>query len=211
MYRLYWSRNTGAFAVEAALALAGAAYELVPVDTRAGAHRQDDYLKINPRMQVPTLRLPDDTVMTESAAILMHLSDLFPEAGLLPAVGTAERAQAYRWLVFMAANVYEADLRYFYAERYAGEGGNIRAVREAALGHLDHNLGILAAYMAGRDTVLASGWSLCDVYLTMLCQWHPDKQRLYGDHAALKACTVRTLAQPTIAQVAAQHPELAAQ
>lgn len=211
MFRLYWSRNTGAFAVEATLALANADYELVTVDTKSGAHRQDDYLSVNPRMQVPTLRLPDDTVITESAAILLYLADIFPDAHLLPPAGSPARAQAYRWLVFMSANIYEADLRYYYSERYAGEGGNQEGVQTAALAHLNRNLGIISAYMAGRDTVLDEGWGLCDLYLTMLCQWHPDKDRLYAEHPPLKACVARTLAYPTVARIVDRHPRISGQ
>lgn len=46
-----------------------------------GEEMQADYLAINPRGQIPALTLPDGTVVTESAAIVLHLADAFPEKG----------------------------------------------------------------------------------------------------------------------------------
>ena len=88
MYRLYWARNTGAFAPEAAMTLAGVPFERLAVDTDAGEHQGEAYRRLNPMGQVPLLILPDGTAMTESAAMLLHLADRFPEAGLAPAPGT---------------------------------------------------------------------------------------------------------------------------
>ena len=48
---------------------------------------------------VPALR-HGNTVVTESAAILCYLADLFPEAKLAPPPG--ERGAYYRWLFFTA-------------------------------------------------------------------------------------------------------------
>lgn len=208
MYTVYGSQNTGAFAIEAALKLAGEDYDYVTVNTRMGAHREAEFIAINPRQQVPALRLPDGSVMTESAAMLLHVADSFPTANLLPEPGTSARAQAYRWIVFLSANIYEADLRYYYAERYTAENGNPRAVREAALAQLDSGLAIIADVMKGRSTLLDSGWSLCDLYLTMLCQWHPESDRLFADHPALRKCVDETLSLPAVRAAAEKHPEM---
>ena len=85
---LYGSRNSGSAAVECALELAKLRYRTVDAATW---RRKDDpqafarLQKANPLHQVPTLVLPDGTVLTESAAILIHLALAHPRAGLLPA------------------------------------------------------------------------------------------------------------------------------
>jgi Glutathione S-transferase, N-terminal domain len=61
---------------------------------------------LNPVSQVPTLVLPDSQVMTESAAIALHLADLSGRDGLVPGPATSERAVFLRWLVFLVANIY---------------------------------------------------------------------------------------------------------
>ena len=130
MYNLYGCNGTGSASVEAALALSGAEYAIVPIDTSKGEHLSPDFTAINPRQQVPALALPDGSLMTEGSAMMQHIADAFPAAGLAPQPGTPERAQHDRWLVFMAVNIYEGELRKAYAERYTDnaegvEGGRV--------------------------------------------------------------------------------------
>src|SRR5437762_5964592 len=103
--RLYWRPGTAAMAPHAALAEAGVPYELVRIE-RDEAQSSPEYRALNPLGVVPTL-VDGETVMTESAAILLHLADRFPEARLAP----SDRARFYRWLVFMTNTVQTAMLR----------------------------------------------------------------------------------------------------
>ena len=93
MYELYWSPATGAFVVEAVLEELGLAYERVSTITGQGEHRRPEYVAMNPLQQIPSLVLPDGTVMTETAA-MHHASVRLPAgSGLLPEPGTSERAR----------------------------------------------------------------------------------------------------------------------
>src|SRR5689334_4619956 len=97
-YILYGDRRSGSCAVEMALAEIGAPFTLrdVPLD---GDHQlAAAYRRINPMGRVPTLLLPDGTVMTESLAILLTLADRHPEAALLPPPSDTDRARALRWM-----------------------------------------------------------------------------------------------------------------
>ena len=64
---------------------------------------------------MPALIL-DGQVLTESAAIAMHLADLHPEAGLAPAIATPARAAYYRWMFFCAYTLMPAYRSWFYAD-----------------------------------------------------------------------------------------------
>lgn len=99
-YKLYYNPESRASVARWMLEEVGADYELVPVDIQAGENRTPDFLAVNPMGKLPTLILPDGTVMTETAAILAQLADSFPAACLAPALGTGERATYYRWLFF---------------------------------------------------------------------------------------------------------------
>ncbi|MBO0903170.1 glutathione S-transferase family protein [Jiella sonneratiae] len=99
-FKLYFHPQSRAAVVRWMLEEVGADYELVPVDFEKGENRSPEFLALNPMGKLPTLVLPDGTVMTEVAAILAHLADCFPEAGLAPAIATPERATYYRWLFF---------------------------------------------------------------------------------------------------------------
>ena len=56
--------------------------------------------------RIPNLVIDDGPPLTESVAILLTLDDRPPEAALLPAKGTPTRAQALRWLLFTATEIY---------------------------------------------------------------------------------------------------------
>lgn len=93
------SRSSGALTLLEEL---GAPYELRVLDMKAGEQRQAAYLAINPLGKVPAI-LDGDSLVTEQVAIFIHLADLFPQAGLAPAVGDTLRGPYLRWLVYYAA------------------------------------------------------------------------------------------------------------
>src|SRR6185437_4247623 len=105
-YTLYGDLGSGAFSAEAALAEAGAPYGFELVSLERNEQKQPAFLAIHPSGKVPALRLPEGEVVTESAAILLTLADHFPQSGLLPPQASNERAIAYRWLAFMASEIY---------------------------------------------------------------------------------------------------------
>ena len=134
MYTLYWARETGAMAPQIILEEAGASYERVVLDYEEGEETQTEYLAINPRGQIPALGLPDGSVMTESAAIVLHIAESHPEVGMLPMAGSVERAQVYRWLFYAVANLYETDLRLYYSDRYTADAACAESVEVSARG-----------------------------------------------------------------------------
>lgn len=76
--------------------------ELVPSDL--AQLKTPDYLAHNPTGKVPTLVDDDGFVLWESAAILIHLAEKRPGAGLLPREPHA-RAEVMRWLFFSATHI----------------------------------------------------------------------------------------------------------
>ena len=93
-----------------ALNEAGAAIDLVEVDTRAGRvlATGEDYRAINPLGYVPALRLDDGTVLTENSAILQYIADQYPEAELAPPPSDRiGRAKLRQWLSFISAELHK--------------------------------------------------------------------------------------------------------
>lgn len=206
MYGLYWNRGSGAFAVEALLREIGADYERIAVDIRAGAQREPAYLRLNPRGQVPALRLPDGSIMTETAAMALQLCETHPQAALLPAPGTAARAQALRWLFFAAANLYEGDLRWYYPERYSTDPAAAPGIRARAGADMDRDFAILdAAAAAEGPWFLETGFSALDVYLAMLAGWHPEPDSFPARFPRLARLVRAVAARPAITPLWREH------
>src|SRR5215470_11847401 len=104
MYTLYARAGWGSVLTEAQLAWYALPYRIEEVGDLFREKGAGDKLRaINPLMQLPTLVLPDGQVMTESAAITLHLAEVTGRDDLVP---PAPRPQFLRWLVFMVANIY---------------------------------------------------------------------------------------------------------
>jgi maleylacetoacetate isomerase len=78
----YW-RSSASYRVRIALNMLGIDYETVPIDLLEGAHKNPDYLALNPQGLVPTLVI-DGRTLTQSLAIIEYLAEVRPECGLLP-------------------------------------------------------------------------------------------------------------------------------
>ena len=169
MFTLYGDLGSGAFSAEAALAAAGAPYDFKLVSLEKNEQREPAFLAINPSGKMPALRLGEGQIVTESAAILLTLADHFPQAKLLPPQASPERAQAYRWLAFMAGEVYPIVEIVDYPERFV-PGGDTEAMKATARDRIRERLLIIERMIAG-PFFLASGFTLLDIYAAMFSRW----------------------------------------
>lgn len=205
MYILHTSAGSGGFAVEAILAEAGAEYRVVPIDTKKNEHRKKSFLKLNPMAQVPVLTLPDGTVMTESAAMVIHLADALAGGKLAPKPGTAKRAQYLRWLTFMAVNLYTADLRFFYSDRYTTDPAGAEAVKASGLRDMEGQFAMLDKAVGAGMYLLGNSFSAADPYLLMLCHWHPEPAKMLSQRKNLGRICQRVKSRKAIAPLNAFH------
>ena len=209
MYKLYWAPNTGAFAPQVMLEEIGLDYERVPISMAAGEHRQPDYLALNPMGQIPVLILPDGAVMSESAAIVIHLAESHPEFGLIPPIGDPRRPTVLRWLLFLACDLYETDLRYYYPDRYT-EDAAPDGVKAAAAARLNRLWAMLEAALDPGPYLLGADYSVVDAYILMQANWHPDPDRLFADCPRVRQLCDLVRARPAVARIWDQHfPEAA--
>ncbi len=80
----------------------GEPYDTVLLDygtTMKGA----DYLAINPMGKVPAI-VHDGALVTEQGAVYAYLADLYPEAGITPAIGDPLRGPYLRWLFYYGSS-----------------------------------------------------------------------------------------------------------
>jgi glutathione S-transferase len=141
-------------------------FEWVHVDRARDAHKAPDYLRLNPNGLIPVLtdsRGGEELVLYETAAICLHLADTHPAAGLLPPMGSAARAHAYKWLAWLSATLQPALIAWFYPERWvdAGNDEGARQVRVHAGARIGGLLDQLDAHLAasGRDWMLGERYS----------------------------------------------------
>ncbi|MCS4376723.1 glutathione S-transferase family protein, partial [Klebsiella quasipneumoniae] len=152
--------------------------------------------QINPLCQVPTLRLADGNIMTETAAIALMILDQRPD--LAPAPGTPQRQQFQRLLVWLVANVYPTFTYADYPERWAPAAAeqlveNCRQYRNNLYLWFEQQL-------AARPWALGASITLLDCYIAAMYSWGP-REAWFDDHAPKFAAVARAVYQ---------RPELAA-
>ena len=206
-YTIFGDKGSGAFSAEAVLAEAGAPYEFYPVSLEKNEQRKPEFLAINPSGKIPALRLPEGEVITESSAILLTIADHFPNARLLPPQASAARAQAYRWLAFMAAEIYPMVEVSDYPERFAPQGADAEGLRAKAKERIRERLLIVERFTAG-PWLLPSGFSILDIYASMFTRWRGSVGRDWlaeGHIPKLEAISTALASRTAIAPVWARH------
>ncbi len=174
-YTLFGRPNAGSLAVQIALEEMRAPYQIDWVERTPAATER--LRALNHTGKIPALMLPDGTVIGESAAILIHLAGCAPGAGLAPAAGSTAHARFLQWMVYLSANVYDAALRYFYAERYSQDGAAAATgIQARAAEQYTHHLEMLDALLA--PFLLGASYCIADAYLYMLAGWHPQAEAL---------------------------------
>ena len=205
MYTLYNTPGAGGFVVQALLEELGLDYSLVHLDFEAGEHKAKAYRDINPLGQVPSLVLPDGSVMTESAAILIYLCDLHPNAGLAPSPASALRAPYLRWLMLLSSGVYTANLRCYHPEDFT-TADDPEPVREVGERHLTEGWCVVEeALRAGGPWLLGAQFSAADLYAMMIAQWAPDPAANFARFPHLKTLCEDVRARPAVAKILPQH------
>jgi glutathione S-transferase len=205
MYELYGRKGAGSMVVEAVLEECAVPYKLNEVKRDASRMPPADYYAVNPLGQVPALKLPDGSVMTESAGIVLYLADKYSAANLAPSPSAALRPQFLRWLVYLATNVYMTNLRINYCDRYTTRVADAANIKEAAVKAVAREWEVYAAELASRPYMLGEQFSIVDIYAAMLATWDVDVPAFFRKHPNIRACYERVVARPAVARVWHRH------
>lgn len=195
----------GSAIVEAQLAFYGLPCRFVDTgDLFDSAAAREQLQPLNPLAQVPTLVLPDGTVMTESAAITLHLADLTGSAELVPAPQARERAAFLRWMVFLVANVYPTFTYADLPERFVKTPGAEQPFR-AEVDAYAQGLWRVVEAASGAPYFLGERLSALDLFLAVMTRWRP-RPAWFAEHAPrLAAAAARAAALPAVAPVIARN------
>ncbi len=177
MYRLHYAPGYSSMAPHMVLRHIGAPFELVVVDTANGEHLREPFLRLNPLGRIPVLE-DGPLVLTESAAICLHLADQHPEAGLMPPVGTPERAELYRWLFYLSNTLQAEMFTWFYPDRLTDDEAAAVQVKAHAETRIAGMFDYLADHLSMRGPNLCGDrFTVADPFLVMLTYWALDMKR----------------------------------
>lgn len=199
-YVLYGAKGWGSVIVEAALVLAGAPYRAVDIPYGVWPKDDPEFVKLNPLGQVPALVTPEDELLTESAAILLWLTERHPEAGLAPAAGAPERGQFLRWMSYIPAQIYSMYWVRDIPSRLVGEDAAAQEVLKARTAErIADCWAMMDAQVSPGRYILGDRISVLDLYVTVISRWTPRRTRFYAVAPKLGEVVKRVDADPRLA------------
>jgi GST-like protein len=204
-YVIYGARGSGSGIVEAACAELGVDYEIRDLDARNAEHRGEAYAAINPQRKMPAIDLGNGEILTETVAILITLDERHREAGLLPPPGSRERAQALRWMLVLATELYPVIEIVDHPERFSPSPESAEAVRERAKAIWLQRWGVVEQNVAGSPYFLPGGFSATDLYITVLSRWDMSEAWRLEHLPRVDALAAAVRARPALAPVWARH------
>jgi glutathione S-transferase len=206
---LHYYPSNASFTPHVLLRELGLPFTLQKVDRANQAHKSPAYLKLNPNGLIPVL-VDGEQVLYETAAIVLHLVDKVPAAGLAPPLGTAERGEFYKWLVWLCATAQAQMPIYFYSDRYVAPGNSSGAaeVKAQAERRIEVLIEQIEAHLAltGGPWMMGAHYCALDPYTFMLCRWTRGMQRPARTLPHIGAFLARVLERPAVqATIAAEE------
>jgi glutathione S-transferase len=193
---LYFAPLACSMSSRIAIAEAGAAIDLVEVDTHARrvVATGEDYRRVNPLGYVPALRLDDGTVLTENSAILQYIAEQYPEAQLAPpASDRVGRAKLRQWLSFISSELHKGLMTPLLGAATPPE------VKAWTMSRYAPRLAYLDDHLKEREFLL-DRFSVADGYLTTVLNWTRGTPQIdLSAYPNVKAYLERMRARPSVA------------
>jgi glutathione S-transferase len=190
--KLYYSPGACSLSPHIALLEAGLPYELVKVDVRAKKlENGDDFLKVNPKGQVPVLVLDSGELVTEGPVIVQMIAD---RAGknLAPARDSDERYKLLEWLNFITTELHK-NIGPMFSPVLADDAKAF--FKDRAMGKFKY----LEAALAGRDYLMGKQFTVADGYLFTMLMWATDRLKFdLSELPNLLAYKARVAARPKV-------------
>ncbi|AUX42297.1 glutathione S-transferase [Sorangium cellulosum] len=157
--KLFYTPGVCSLAPHIALREAGADFELVRVDLKTKKTADGgDFSRVNPKGYVPALRLPDGTLLTETAVLLHYIADAWPEAKLAPARGDLVRVRFDERLQFIATELHKGFAPFTLMPNVSEESKRWAAQR------LGDRVGLLAEALGDRAFFHGEAFTVVDAY-----------------------------------------------
>lgn len=154
---------------------------------------------------MPALITPDGELLTESAAILIHLADRHPQAGLAPAIDAAERAQFLRWMIYLPAQVYSMFWVRDDPSRLAADAAAEQVISERTAQRIADCWRMMDEQVTPGGYILGETLSALDLYVAVMSRWTPRRKVFYQVAPKMSAVVRRVDAEPRLAGFWAQR------
>lgn len=205
MYTLYYATGACSLAVHAVLYELNAPFNVMKVDMMKGQHKTPEYLKLNPRGQVPLL-VEDGQAFAEGGAILVYLLEKHPNF-LLPPVGTKERGTALQWLMYGNSSLHPMYSAVFGAARTFSDEALRFAFCDAMIDRINNEWQYIEKHLENRSYLCGDDCTIGDILLTVFAPWGKTFQKPIIHGPRTQALFERVRARESFAKALAAEME----
>ena len=170
MLKLYYGVGTCALASHIALEEAGAKYDAVRVNLAAGEQRKPEYLAVNPKGRVPAL-VTDQGILTETPAILVFISQTFPQAKLAPLDNPFSLAEVQSFNSYLCSTVHVAHAHRTRPQRWADDDAALAAMKSKVPQNVGDCFDLIERQMIKGPWVMGDTYTISDPYLFTVAGW----------------------------------------
>ena len=190
--KLYYSPGACSLSPHIALLEAGLPYDLVKVDLRAKKlENGDDFLKINPKGQVPALALDNGELVTEGPVIVQMIADKVPARNLAPGRDSTERYKLLEWLTYINGELHK-NIGPLFNPMLSDEAKGV--FKDRAMGKFKY----VDSQLAGRDYLMGKQFTVADGYLYVMLRWAEGMKFDLSGLSNLLAYKDRVAARPKV-------------
>jgi len=190
--KLYYSPGACSLSPHIALHEAGLQHELVKVDLRAKKlENGDDYLKVNPKGQVPALMLDNGDLVTEGPVIVQMIADKAAAKNLAPAGSSPERYKLQEWLTYINGELHK-NIGPLFNPALSDDAKGV--FKDRALGKFKY----VDGQLAGKDYLMGKQFTVADGYLFVMLTWAERMKFDLSGLSNLKAYQARVAARPAV-------------
>lgn len=191
--KLFYKPGACSLASHITLRESGKDFTLIGVDLmHKRMENGDDFLKVNPKGQVPALLLDDNTLLTEGVAIMQYLADSVADRQLLAPVGSINRYKTLEWLNFIATELHKGFTPLFRADTPEDYKPTVRALLDKKLAYIDESL-------AGAQWISGSRFTIADAYLFTVLRWAFAVKMDMAGYQNIADYMARVAARPAVA------------
>ena len=190
--KLYYSPGACSLASHIALHETGLPFEIDRlIKTTKMTVGGEDFMQINPKGYVPTIKLDDGSILTECAVVLQYIADQKPGSGLAPKAGTMERYRLQEWLNFISSELHKSFSPLFNKD-------TTEDVKTNARNHLTKRLGHVETQLANKPYLMGDHFTVADAYLFVVVGWCKHVGFDLGPLPKLREYMARVATRPAV-------------
>lgn len=190
--KLYYSPGACSLASHIALYETGLPFEIDRlIKTSKMTVGGEDFMQINPKGYVPTIKLDDGSILTEGAAVLQYIADQQPDSGLAPKAGTMERYRLQEWLTFISSELHKSFSPFFNKDATEEVKNNARNL-------LTRRFGYVETQLANKHYLMGNHFTVADAYMFVVASWSNHAGFDLSPFPRIKEYLARIAARPAV-------------